>query len=429
MKISIYIISCIILILLFDIFFTINKEKLQELIMFRPYKGIANCAANDIELETSKFKCKLNPINSPVNVNVKIIKYQNFGLFYNNYTPTFSANDTQLFNKISSDISKDYLKYMKVLSNIPDGQSNKKLLDINSAQLRTTISSLTDGNFSYLPTSIVNYLNTLLNLNILNKSIDVNKISSTRNITDLFELYLSGRLIDYTLLSIPYKLVREIEIIMSDDNLHIISINLNQHIIYKKNNKDVDDYSSINLNTEYKYLMIYPNDDSYLTILNKYNNILKDRNIITDYEINVLYDKTNNDKNISNILFYHKSDTDFGVNIVKRISTNVVFINYYEKPLEYSKSICMNPNDYVFKGRCYDKCLDGYTSIGLSCILNDNINQINTMFNPDSNFCKEVCASSNENVSNYDSIFQKACWCKSMSCDNCNVSNSDKCNC
>ena len=211
--------------------------------------------------------------------------------------------------------------------------------------------------------------------------------------------------------------------------MHIIYINFNQHIISIKNNQQIDDYSSVNLNTDYKYLMIYPNDNSYLQILNNYNTVLKDRNIITDYEINLLSNKTNTDSNIINVLFYYKSSTDFGVNVVKNINTNIVFINYYDKPLEYSKNICMNPTDYVFKGRCYDKCLDGYTSFGLSCILNDNVNQINTMFNPDSNFCKEVCASSEDNVSKYDPIFQKACWCKSMSCDNCNKSNSNKCNC
>jgi len=89
----------------------------------------------------------------------------------------------------------------------------------------------------------------------------------------------------------------------------------------------------------------------------------------------------------------------------------------------------MNPHDYVFKGRCYDSCPSGYTSFGLSCILNDNVNEINNMFNPDSDFCKEVCASSQNNVSNYNPIFQKTCWCSSMNCDICKDSNNDKCNC
>jgi hypothetical protein len=34
-----------------------------------------------------------------------------------------------------------------------------------------------------------------------------------------------------------------------------------------------------------------------------------------------------------------------------------------------------------------------------------------------------------DNVSNYDLLFQKACWCKTMLCDKCNYDNSDNCNC
>jgi len=337
MKIIIYIILFIILILLIDFIFSKNKENFQEQLIFRPYKGTANCASDDVETESSKFKCIINPVNSPVNVNVKIIKYQNFGLFYNNYKPTFNKTDTELLNQISPDINKNYLNYMKISSNISSGQSNIKLLNINSQKLSTEISSLTDNMFNFLPPNIVNYVSNLYELNILNKTFNINKMNSTENITNQFNLYLSGKLIDYTHLSIPYKLEREIVITMNDDNLHIISIQLNQHIISKQNNKDVDDFSSINFNTDYKYLMIYQNDNSYSKILKNYNLLLKDRNIVTDYEIDTLSSKIKDDKYIKYVLIYHKTDTDFGISLVKKLNTELVFINYYDKSTEYSK--------------------------------------------------------------------------------------------
>jgi hypothetical protein len=70
--------------------------------------------------------------------------------------------------------------------------------------------------------------------------------------------------------------------------------------------------------------MIYQNDNSYSKILNNYNLLLKDRNIVTDYEIETLSDKIKDDKYIIYVLIYHKNDTDFGISLVKKINTELV---------------------------------------------------------------------------------------------------------
>ena len=111
-----------------------------------------------------------------------------------------------------------------------------------------------------------------------------------------------------------------------------------------------------------------------------------------------------------------------------------VIINYFDTtpantniPFSYYKNMCPDPaNNYYFKGRCYDNCPNGYESMGLGCILSS---QKDKLFNPDSNFCNQVCSASNNDLNSFDSVIQKACWCKSMSCDKCGEYSIDNCKC
>jgi len=82
-------------------------------------------------------------------------------------------------------------------------------------------------------------------------------------------------------------------------------------------------------------------------------------------------------------------------------------------------------------GRCYSNCPKKYVNLGLACVLDDEKNsyQINKLFNPESNFCTQVCTSSNSNLGNYDPILQQACWCDSVSCSRCGEFSISKCNC
>ena len=118
-----------------------------------------------------------------------------------------------------------------------------------------------------------------------------------------------------------------------------------------------------------------------------------------------------------------------GFSLVKRINTNLVFINYFEIPLKYYKNLCDDQSNYVFKGRCYSACPSGYVDIGLSCIQTDASSDVISLFDPDSNYCKQICKTSDDDVSVYDPIIQKACWCKSMKCDKCSEYNIKECNC
>jgi hypothetical protein len=170
-----------------------------------------------------------------------------------------------------------------------------------------------------------------------------------------------------------------------------------------------------------------------LDTVNKYGEVLIKRNIISTYKLNELVTKINNltSENIQYILTYHtvgNPDT-FGFSLVKRINNNLVFMNYFDTPLTYYKNLCNNITDYSFKGRCYNKCPNDYIGIGLTCVLKDNISEINLSFDPDSNYCKQVCKSSLEDVSAYDPIIQKSCWCKSMKCDKCSEYSISNCNC
>jgi arginyl-tRNA--protein-N-Asp/Glu arginylyltransferase len=104
-------------------------------------------------------------------------------------------------------------------------------------------------------------------------------------------------------------------------------------------------------------------------------------------------------------------------------------MNYFDTPLQYYKNLCNDITNYAYKGRCYNKCPDDYIGVGLNCVLKDNISQINSFFDPNSNYCNQVCTASMEDISAYDPIIQKSCWCKSIGCDKCSDYSISNCNC
>jgi hypothetical protein len=174
-----------------------------------------------------------------------------------------------------------------------------------------------------------------------------------------------------------------------------------------------------------------------VNMINMYGNYLKSRQLIDSYDINSLIDIINkiDSQKILYVNYYFTNDPktpDFGIQLVKRDQGNLLFMNYFDNTFIYYKNICPDPaNNYFYKGRCYTKCPNGYSSLGLACVLDNEkeTNQINNLFNPESDFCTQVCNASNNNVSNFDQNIQKACWCKSLTCDKCKDFSIDKCNC
>ena len=226
-------------------------------------------------------------------------------------------------------------------------------------------------------------------------------------------------------------------IIWIDPNIIIDNLIFNPYLILSSYNLQTNN-TSTNINTKYDYYIINSYIDNKINFIphminkiNMYGNYLKSRELINDYILEDLIDKINNIDN-NNILYVNFFN--FGIEIVKRINNNLVFINYFDTtpantniPFSYYTNMCPDPanNDY-FKGRCYDNCPKGYESMGLGCILSSKKDKL---FNPDSNFCNQVCSASNNDLSSFDSVIQKACWCKSMSCDKCGEYSIDNCKC
>jgi hypothetical protein len=410
----------------------ISKESYQSTVLFKNYVTTAKCLQGDTEDTDSYFNCKLNSVYSPININVSIVKYQNF-------SPDFTQDDLNLLG------TDNYKTMMKVISyqNTP----SFKLFDTITNQVIIEKASLDNNSFLYLPDSIVDYIKNLQDLNLLQPFIDINKISTLSDIGQQFNLYLTGYLLFSEKPSVSkWKLEREICVILSEDKKNVITIQFNQTISYLDTTKNpVVTKTTTNINTEYTYLIIYPYVTSTLSKtdfitpiiskINMYGNTLKKRKIVTEYQVNELIHKLNtiDTSTIQYILIYHttnkNSDDTFGFSLVKRIDTNLVFINYFEIPLRYYKNVCDDSTNYVFKGRCYTTCPKGYVDIGLSCIQNDNAPDVISLFDPDSNYCKQICKTSDDDVSVYDPIIQKACWCKSMKCDKCSEYNIKECNC
>jgi hypothetical protein len=443
----------ILIVLLFSIFIFLifykisKKERFENQIIFRNNVGNAKCLQDDIDMTNSYFMCQLNSKYSPININVNIIKYQNFAP-YNYKSPNFNPDDIRLIG------SDDYTKLMKVISYQYTSPVKlfTNLSNSNTASLLIEKSSLTNNNFLYLPNVLVQYLQNLKDLNLLQSFIDVNNIDTLSHIGNQFNLYLTGYLIPYDKpTQTNFKLQREIMIIMSSDLKNIVSVIFNQTITYlDANNKEINIESKTNINTTYTYLLIssYINFKTQnetdisnfinpiLNNVNIYGQVLIKRNIITQYQLDELITKINNvdAENILYVLVYHtdgqnnKPDT-FGFSLVKRINGNIIFINYFDTKLQYYKNLCDDSKNYSFKGRCYNKCPENYISVGLSCILKDNISQLNSFFDPNSNYCNQVCNASIKDISAYDPIIQKSCWCKSMECDKCSEYSISKCNC
>jgi hypothetical protein len=432
MKNILIIIVVTLIILAFYKNFVISKESYQNTVLFKNYVTTAKCLQGDTEDTNSYFSCKLSSTYSPININVSIVKYQNF-------SPDFSQDDLNLLG------TDDYKTMMKVISyqNAP----SFRLLDTITNQVIIEKASLDNNSFLYLPDSIVDYIKNLQDLNLLQPFIDINKISTLSDIGQQFSLYLTGYLLFSEKPSVSkWKLEREICVILSEDKKSVITIQFNQTISYlDTTNNPVVTKTTTNINTEYTYLMIYPYVTSTLnkmdfinpiiSKINMYGDTLKKRKIVTEYQVNELIHKLNtiDTSTIQYVLIYHtineNADDTFGFSLVKRINTNLVFINYFEIPLKYYKNLCDDQSNYVFKGRCYSACPSGYVDIGLSCIQTDASSDVISLFDPDSNYCKQICKTSDDDVSVYDPIIQKACWCKSMKCDKCSEYNIKECNC
>jgi len=435
-------------ILIFIFYKLVKKERFENQLVFRNNVGSAKCLQDDIDLTDSYFKCQLNSNYSPININVNIIKYQNFAP-YNYKSPNFDSDDLKLIGtddptKIMKVISYQYSSPVKLFTN---------LSNTNTTPLLIEKSSLINNNFLYLPDVLVSYLQNLNDLKLLQSFIDVNNINTLSKIANQFNLYLTGYLIPYDKpIQSNFKLQREIEIIMSADLKNIVSVIFNQTITYlDTNNKEVNVKTTKNINTTYTYLLIssyinhkYQNGTTLIAnfinpILNNvniYGQLLIKRNIITQYQLDEIIRKINNieAENLQYILVYHTvgenniPDT-FGFSLVKRVNNNLIFMNYFDTPLQYYKNLCDNTTNYAYKGRCYDKCPDNYISIGLNCVLKDNISQVNSFFDPTSNYCNQVCTASLKDISAYDPIIQKSCWCKSIGCDKCSEYSISNCNC
>lgn len=435
----------------------------------------AICIKDDIELSNSYFLCQMNKKYSPVNITVNIIKYQNIVPFLNKTPstsfnllstltpslvepPLFSDNDFKLIGTTTNSITKnvtlnDSTKIMKVFNYSPDKSRSLYLFDL-LPDVMPIPSSLDDNNFLYLPDCIVNYVNYLNDLQLLHPNIDVNKIDTLPKIASQFNLYLQGQLIPIVKPeSNTFRLQREIIVIFDYPNKkNIVNIQFNQTITwYDSNNIERNEITTNNINTQYDYLIINSCNNisknalaSIINTINTYGSYLKSRNLINDYQIDDLLDKINNlQKNdilYVNYFFNKASNNDdvsmknTGIQLVKRINGNLININYFDVtpidnnvPFSYYKNICQDPpNNLAFKGRCYSDCPNGYSSIGLACI---NNSKKDLLFNPDSNYCSQVCNASDTDIRNFDPVLQQACWCKSASCNKCGEFSIDKCKC
>jgi hypothetical protein len=291
-------------------------------------------------------------------------------------------------------------------------------------------------------------------MKLLQSFIDVNKINNINDKASQFNDYLKGLLISYTKPSTNnFRLQREIVIVFTSDKKNIVNIQFNETISYLDNNKNwQNNYSSNNINTNYDYFIINSyleakqnnaSDDFIKNIINNvkiFGSALKSRQLIDDYDIHGLEEKIKN-VNTHNILYvnyYFKTKIDddvrFGIQLVKRIDGNIIFMNYFDvkDDFKYYKNMCPDPaNNFFYKGRCYSNCPKGYSNVGLTCVLNDetNTHEINKLFNPDSNFCKQLCERSNDDISRYESVMQQACWCETMSCNKCGEYSIGQCNC
>ena len=245
MKNILIIIVVTLIILAFYKNFVISKESYQNTVLFKNYVTTAKCLQGDTEDTNSYFSCKLSSTYSPININVSIVKYQNF-------SPDFSQDDLNLLG------TDDYKTMMKVISyqNAP----SFRLLDTITNQVIIEKASLDNNSFLYLPDSIVDYIKNLQDLNLLQPFIDINKISTLSDIGQQFSLYLTGYLLFSEKPSVSkWKLEREICVILSEDKKSVITIQFNQTISYlDTTNNPVVTKTTTNINTEYTYLMIYP---------------------------------------------------------------------------------------------------------------------------------------------------------------------------
>jgi len=379
------------------------------------------------------------------NIEVITVKYQNFAPYPTkqpNFTlmstlsqslkpsPIFADDDFKLIGTQTDSVTKlvslnDYKKIMKVISY--DKPTN--LFDTTTINPIIVTSSLDDNNYMYLPDSLPNYLKYLNDLQLLQSFIDVNKINNLVDIAAQFTLYLKGLLVPFTIPTGRYRLLREIVIIYSSDKKFILNIQFNQTIT--QNN--VDTTTSQNINKSYDYLIINSCIDnktdlfisSLTNTINTFGNNLKIRQLIDDIDINNLISKINTltEDGILYVNYYFiKASNDIGIQLVKRVNGELITMNYFNIPYTYYKNICANTSDYFYKGRCYSPCPNEYSTVGLSCMLNNSIN-------PDSDFCKQLCISSSANIGNYDSVLQKACWCSSMKCEKCGDFSIPGCNC
>jgi len=423
----------------------------------------AQCIKDDIDLSNSYFMCQMNKTYFPININVNVVKYQNFTPYLNKTPstsfsllstltpslvspPLFSDPDFTLIgtrkNPNTMDVTlNDYNTLMKVY------KSNNKLLFDPLPDITPISTSLDDNNFLYLPDSIVNYINYLNDIQLLLPYIDLNKIDTLPKIAAQFNLYLQGQLIPIVKPSTNnFRLQREIVVIYDyPSKKNIVGIQFNETITwYDSNNNLQTTNTTKNINTQYDYLIINSCNNisnstitSIINTVNKYGSYLKSRNLIDDYNIDDLINKINNfnQNNILYINYYFNNNAyDTGIQLVKRVNGNLITMNYFdvtpvdpEKPFSYYKNICPDPaNNLTFKGRCYADCPTGYSSIGLACVLDS---KKNNLFNPDSNYCTQVCNASDADIRNYDPVLQQACWCKSASCDKCGEFSIGQCKC
>lgn len=459
-----YILIFCILLLLIILYKKYKNEYFTIEYINRELVGNAQCIKDDIELSNSYFNCQMSKIYLPININVNVVKYQNF-IPYLNKTPSASFNllstltpsltSPPLFpdpdftligtttNPNTMDVTlNDYTKIMKVFNY----NSNLNLFD-PLPDVTPVKSSLDDNNFSYLPDSVVNYINYLNDINLLLPDINLNEIDTLPKIASQFNLYLQGQLIPIVKPSTDtFRLQREIVITYDyPSKKNIINIQFNETMSwYDSDNNLQTNNTSKNINTLYDYLIIYScNNISTSTInliintVRMYGSYLKSRNLINDYLIDELVDKITNyeQNNILYINYYYTDDPyDTGIQLIKRVDGNLISMNYFDinavdpnVPYSYYKNICPNPlSEISYKGRCYSECPNGYSSIGLACILDS---KKDLLFNPDSNYCSQVCNASNTDIRNFDPVLQQACWCKSATCDKCGEFSIDHCKC
>jgi len=453
------------------------KENYTE-INFIPRKlvGNASCMKDDSELTSSIFKCKMNEKYSPVNLNVTTIKYNNFAPYLTqnqakstiqsiDHAPTISFS---LLKTLSANLTPPALfddsdfkligTFTNPITNIITLNDYKNIMKITNYGNTMLYDNLTKNpkietseNFLYLPDCVLPYIKYLFDMELLQSFIDINKINSLSNIASQFQDYIKGLLMKYTKPDVEkFRLEREIIIIFSSDKKNIVNIKFNQTIsYYDSNNKLQTNITSTNLNTKYDYYIINSYIDAKLqnstdnfinniiNIVKKYGNALKSRQMIDDYDIDQLVEKIKNihTYNILYVNFYLiKNKDSFGIQLVKRKDGNLLFIDYFDVKdnFNYYKNICPKPeSNFFYKGRCYSNCPKNYSNIGLTCILNDesNTHEINKLFAPDSNFCKQLCERSHDDISRYEQVMQQACWCDTMSCNKCGEFSVGQCNC